>query len=140
MLFIKERIVRTEKTKKEREKEMKENNFTMNMESCVDAYSEGAFWTKVKNCALAIGKKGIEKALYLYYAWQDPDMPVWVKTIIVSALGYLICPLDAVPDMVPMVGYSDDAGVIAAALSMVRIYLKEVHHENARARIAEWFG
>ena len=49
------------------------------------------------------GKEVIEKALILYYCLQDDDTPAWAKTTIIGALGYFISPIDAIPDLVPVV-------------------------------------
>lgn len=116
-------------------------NTFLNIHGCYsNYYSETAFWDKVHRYAAAIGKKLIEEALVLYYAWCDPDTPAWVKTVIVSALGYLISPIDAIPDMIPVVGYTDDAGVIAAAIALVSSYLKKKHRRRAREKVKELFG
>lgn len=59
------------------------------------------------------GRKVIDKVLRLYYALQDKDTPIWAKSIIVGALAYFISPLDAIPDITPVVGYVDDWGAIS---------------------------
>ena len=52
-------------------------------------FSENNFWDKVVNFAKAAGKEVIEKALWLYYAAQNPNTPTWAKVTIYGALGYL---------------------------------------------------
>lgn len=108
--------------------------------ACAGEYTDEAFWTKVKNCARDIGKTLVEKALLLYYVMKDPDTPIWAKTAIIAALAYLICPLDTIPDVFPIIGYSDDAAVIAAVIALVQAYLKEEHRRQARAKVNSWFG
>jgi uncharacterized membrane protein YkvA (DUF1232 family) len=54
------------------------------------------------------GREVIEKALWLYYAAQQPNTPLWAKTAIYGALGYFISPIDAIPDITPVIGYADD--------------------------------
>ena len=51
----------------------------------------------------------------LYFCLLDPATPLWVKGIVGAALAYFILPFDAIPDILPFVGLSDDAGIIAAA-------------------------
>lgn len=51
-------------------------------------------------------------ALYRYF--MDATVPWQRKTIVVGALLYFISPLDAIPDLAPLVGYLDDLGVILA--------------------------
>ena len=65
-------------------------------------FDDGSFWDKVKNFALKAGKEVIEKALWLYYAAQQPNTPVWAKTVIYGALAYFVLPVDAVPDAIPV--------------------------------------
>ena len=102
-------------------------------------FSEDSFWTKVKDFAIKAGKEVIEKALILYYCLQGPDTPVWAKTTIIAALGYFISPIDAIPDFTPVIGFTDDLGVLAAALATVAVYIKEEHKEKAKEKIKIWF-
>ncbi len=102
-------------------------------------FSEDSFWTKVKDFAIKAGKEVIEKALILYYCLQDPDTPIWAKTAIIGALGYFISPIDAIPDLIPVVGFADDLGVLAAALATVAVYINEEHKEQAQGKIKIWF-
>jgi uncharacterized membrane protein YkvA (DUF1232 family) len=102
-------------------------------------FSDESFWTKVKDFAIKAGKEVIEKALLLYYCLQDKDTPAWTKGAIIAALGYFISPIDAIPDLIPVVGFADDLGVLAAALATVAVYIKEEHKEQAQEKIKIWF-
>ena len=103
-------------------------------------FNENAFWKKVKTFAKVAGKEVIEKALILYYCLRDSDTPKWAKTVIVGALGYFIVPLDAIPDLTPVVGYADDLGALVAALAVVAVYVKPEHRARAEEKTADWFG
>ncbi len=103
-------------------------------------YSDESFWGKVKKYAKVAGKNVLEPALKLYYALQDRDTPVWAKTVIVGALGYFISPIDAIPDITPVVGYSDDLGVLIAAVATVGAYIKKEHTQRAKDTLRQWFG
>ncbi len=105
-------------------------------------YSEESFWKKAKQFAIVAGKEIIEKALILYYCLIDPDTPARAKTIITGALGYFISPVDAIPDTTPIVGYSDDLGVLAIVLSLaiVAAHIKPEHKKKAQEKIKVWFG
>lgn len=103
-------------------------------------YSENSFWEKVKNFALAAGKEVIEKVLQLYYTMQAPATPAWAKAVIIAALGYFISPLDAIPDVIPGIGYLDDLGVLTAAIATVATYITDDIKAKAEAKLAEWFG
>lgn len=104
------------------------------------AYSDAGFWGKLRKVARKVGYGALEKALKLYYAARDPDTPAWAKGVIFSALGYLISPVDAIPDAIPVVGYSDDVAVLGAALTMVALHIKDEHVQRAREQLQRWFG
>lgn len=78
-------------------------------------YSEKSFWSKLGKHAKDAGKKVIYSGLVLYYTLENPNIPMKAKATIYGALGYLISPIDAIPDFVPIVGYSDDLGVLGVA-------------------------
>ena len=82
----------------------------------------------------------IEKALWLYYAAQQPDTPKWAKTVIYGALAYFVLPVDAVPDAIPLAGFTDDLGALAAALATVAAYVTDEVKRLAADRMREWFG
>ena len=103
-------------------------------------YSEENFWNKVKKFAVKAGKEVVVRSLTLYFCLQDKDTPKWAKAVIVGALGYFICPLDAIPDVTPVVGFSDDFGVLAASLATVAIYIKDEHKKRAEETWNKWFG
>jgi uncharacterized membrane protein YkvA (DUF1232 family) len=103
-------------------------------------YSEESFWVKIKDFALKAGKEVIEKALQLYYAAQNPSTPTCAKSVIYGALGYFISPIDAIPDIIPVVGFADDLGVLALAISSVAMYIDQGVKDKARTKLNEWFG
>ena len=103
-------------------------------------YSDSSFWEKVKTQALRAGKEVIEKALTLYYCLQDRDTPTWAKTVIVGALAYFILPMDAIPDYIVAVGFTDDLGALAAAVATVAAHLKDDHASKAKKMMEKWFG
>lgn len=97
-------------------------------------YSDSGFWSKTK----LLGKKVLTPALKLYYAAQDKDTPSWAKAVIYGALGYFIFPVDAIPDMLPVVGYTDDITVLISALTVVAAHVKQAHEELALQTLARW--
>jgi uncharacterized membrane protein YkvA (DUF1232 family) len=115
-------------------------HLTMNDKDYSVEFSETSFWQKLTSVAKTAGREIIEKALIMYYATLDKDTPVWAKTVLIGALGYFICPIDAIPDAIPIVGYTDDLGAIAAALSMVAAHIKREHKEMAKRKVEEWFA
>lgn len=105
-----------------------------------DNYSDANFWRKLGRYARKAGLGVVERALYLYYAAQRPETPAWAKTIIYGALAYFIMPIDVIPDFIPIVGYSDDLGALAAALGLVSLYINDDVKQRSRQTLERWFG
>ena len=103
-------------------------------------YSEESFWDKIIALAKKGGKSLIKKALVLFYSATDEDTPIWVKTVIYATLGYLILPLDGIPDVMPFVGFSDDLAAIVSAMKLIHNHIKPEHKQLADYRIKEWLG
>jgi len=104
------------------------------------SYNEKSFWRKAKKFATVAGKEVMTKALVLYYCYSDPATPKWVKGIILGALGYFIAPFDAIPDAIPVAGFADDLGALAAGVALIAAHLTKAHSESARKKLTEWFG
>ncbi|RJE90732.1 DUF1232 domain-containing protein [Paenibacillus sp. 1011MAR3C5] len=103
-------------------------------------YTDESFWEKLKKFAKKAGCKVVYAALLLYFALQNPKTPAWAKTVIIGALAYFISPVDAIPDITPVVGFSDDLGALAAALAIVAVYIDDEVKSKARAKLSDWFG
>jgi uncharacterized membrane protein YkvA (DUF1232 family) len=110
------------------------------IENFEDQYSEQGFWDKLSGYAQIAGKAVVEKALLLYYAAQEEDAPAWAKATIVASLGYFICPVDAIFDITPAVGYADDLGVLVLAIAAVSRYINENVREKTALKLSDWFG
>jgi uncharacterized membrane protein YkvA (DUF1232 family) len=72
----------------------------------------------------------------MYFCLLDSRTPLWVKGIVAAALAYFILPFDAIPDLMPLVGFSDDASVLAAAFAAISAHVTDEHREKARAWMA----
>ncbi len=99
-------------------------------------YRDGTFWKKVgklseKFCARHV----LEKVLALYYCMKDPFTPFGVKARITIALGYLIFPIDVIPDMIPVLGYTDDIAVICFIYNEVEANVKAHHIQKAYKKL-----
>jgi uncharacterized membrane protein YkvA (DUF1232 family) len=103
-------------------------------------YSSTRFWNKLTPHARSIGRDAVEKALTLYYAAQDEKTPKWARRVVYGALGYLIFPFDAIPDLAPIVGYTDDLSVMVAALATVAFCITPEIKAQARQKAMQWFG
>src|SRR4051794_35567809 len=74
-----------------------------------------------------------QETVAMYFCLLDPGTPLWVKGTVAAALAYFLLPLDAIPDFLPIVGMSDDAGVLAAAFTAVSAHITDEHRARARA-------
>lgn len=105
-----------------------------------DKYSEDNLWDKITGNVQAIGAKLIYNALQLYYATENPACPQKVKIGIYAALGYLISPIDFIPDFTPIAGYGDDASAIGTALLLAQMYIDDEVREKAKTKMVDLFG
>ena len=103
-------------------------------------YSEQRFWDKVRHSLKTTGTEVIRKCLWLYYAAQKPETPLWAKTVVYSALAYFILPIDAIPDLLPGIGYTDDLIVLTAAIASISLYVDEEIKELTEKKIKIWFN
>ncbi len=103
-------------------------------------YSEEKLFTKILKFAKKAGVKLIYLVLLLFYTLQKSTTPAWVKTVIIGALGYFIFPIDLIPDFIPIAGYTDDYGVLIAALGVTAFYIDAESKEKARKKLHDWFG
>ena len=102
-------------------------------------YSDDGFWEKLKRFAMSAGKEVVEKALWLYYLANDKSASTKSRALAVGGLGYFIFPLDAIPDVTPLVGFADDLGVLAMSVAIVLVNLTPAHRRQAQEKLAEWF-
>ena len=102
-------------------------------------YNAEKFWKKIKRFAKRIGSKAVYYALVLYYALQSPTISKKDKLIVYGALGYLILPIDLLPDFLPG-GFTDDiAGLAIAVYKIARNITPDVR-DKAKSKVEEWFG
>ena len=89
------------------------------------------FWPAFRKAAAKIPFAA--DLLSVYYCARDPETPATAKAMMMAALAYFVLPADAIPDVLPVIGYTDDAAVIAAVLAVVGRNLKPRHKDAARA-------
>ena len=88
------------------------------------------FWRKLGSFAARI--PFAEDLLTVYYCALDRSTPTYVRIALFAALAYFIDPFDVVPDMLPIIGLSDDAAVLAGAIKLVWDNIKPEHRDAAR--------
>ncbi len=105
----------------------------------VNRFSESKFWNKLRRYARSAGTKTVYSALLLFFAYRRRETPLWAKNIILGALGYFLAPIDAVPDLTPVLGYTDDLGVLAVGLVTIAAYVDDEVRGRARTQLGKWF-
>ena len=92
------------------------------------------FWAKAKRVAARL--PFAEDLLVAYYCAFDRNTPRHVHVALVGALAYFVLPVDAVPDVLPLFGYTDDAAILATALRLVASHVRPEHREAAKRALA----
>lgn len=92
------------------------------------------FWPKLARVFASI--PFAEDVVAAYYCAFDRATPLRAKGILLGALAYFVLPVDAIPDFVLGLGFTDDMAVLFAAIGMIRAHLKPEHYDKARETLA----
>ena len=101
-------------------------------------FTNGEFLEKISKIAKRAGAKLVYIALVLYYTLQSDKVALKDKAIIVGALGYLVSPLDVIPDAIPIVGLGDDLAVLLYVIGKIGNVSEEIK-EKAKSKLTKWF-
>lgn len=104
-----------------------------------EKFTENGFIEKIHRIAKRAGAKLVYAALILYYSIDSDKVSFMEKAIIIGALGYLITPLDIMPDAIPLAGLSDDLGVLIYVLRKVWDYVDDEAKQKAKDKLSQWF-
>ena len=102
-------------------------------------FSTNDFVEKISRIAKRAGAKLVYAALVLYYTLQSDKVSTADKAIIIGALGYLISPLDVIPDAIPIAGLTDDLAVVIYVLKKVWDSVDETIQQKAKSKLSKWF-
>lgn len=92
------------------------------------------FWPKMRRVVAHV--PFADQALAVWYCASDPQTPFAARGMMMAALAYFVLPADAIPDIVPALGYTDDAAVFAALMTLIGRNLKPRHQAAAKAAVA----
>jgi uncharacterized membrane protein YkvA (DUF1232 family) len=92
------------------------------------------FWRKLRRLAARL--PFAEDLIAAHYCAFDRQTPLRVKAVLVGALAYFVLPADVIPDVLPLIGYADDAAVLAAAIRLVASHITPDHREAARCTLS----
>ena len=102
-------------------------------------FTNSDFVEKISKIAKRAGSKLVCAALILYYTLQSDKISVKDKAIIIGALGYLVSPLDVIPDAIPIAGLGDDLAVLIYVLNKVWGNVSEDIKAKAKDKLSKWF-
>ncbi|MBR3657319.1 MAG: DUF1232 domain-containing protein [Prevotella sp.] len=102
-------------------------------------FSKKEFAEKLSRIAKRAGAKLVYAALILYYTLQSDKVSKSDKAIIIGALGYMISPLDVIPDAIPIAGLTDDLAVLLYVLKKVWTGIDPEIVDKAKRRLSKWF-
>jgi len=91
------------------------------------------FWGKFKRVVVQL--PFAEDLLAAYYCAFDKHTPRHVQATLLGALAYFVLPFDFIPDMMPVLGFTDDAAVLATAIRLVASHITPEHRDAARAAL-----
>ena len=91
------------------------------------------FWQKLR--ALAARLPFAEDLVAAHYCAFDRQTPLHVKAALIGALAYFVLPADVVPDVLQVIGYTDDAAMLAGAIKLVASHITPDHREAARQKL-----
>ena len=107
--------------------------------SYANKFSQSEFVEKISRIAKRAGAKLVYAALILYYTLQSDHVSKTDKAIIIGALGYMISPLDVIPDAIPIAGLTDDFAVLMYVLKKVWTDIDPSIVEKAKEKLSKWF-
>jgi uncharacterized membrane protein YkvA (DUF1232 family) len=93
------------------------------------------FWSTLRRAARAVPFS--EDVVAAYYCALDPATPKRVRLILMGALAYFVLPADFMPDLLPLIGFTDDVTVLMTALGMVTGHIEDRHREAARSALQD---
>lgn len=102
-------------------------------------FSANDFVDKISSIAKRAGAKLVYAALLLYYTLQSDNVSKADKAIIIGALGYMISPIDVIPDAIPIAGLTDDLAVLIFALRKVWVNVGPEIQAKAKEKLSKWF-
>lgn len=111
-----------------------------NYKKYIPNFSETGLWKKLTKHTKQLGQRTIYSVLLLFYAYKRKETPYWAKNIVLGVLGYLITPIDFIPDLTPIIGYTDDLGILSFGLVTIACFVDQEVKTEARTKLSSWFG
>jgi uncharacterized membrane protein YkvA (DUF1232 family) len=103
-------------------------------------YNEKTLQQKLREFSVKAGQQVVYSVLLLFYILKSPDIPFKKKASIAAALGYFILPFDVVPDLIPLIGFSDDLWILIYTLVQISTSITPEIKKQAREKMLKWFN
>ncbi len=110
------------------------------IKSYIKSFNSNVLLEKIPSYVKLLGLKTVYSVLLLFNAYRRKETPPWAKNVILGTLGYLISPIDSIPDLTPVIGYTDDLGVLSFGLVTIACYINEDIREASKEQLSKWFG
>lgn len=101
------------------------------------SYSEDNFWNKITKMPGNAGCAVLRAAFTLYVLLREKTTPVWAKTAVIGALGYFIFPFDAIPDIIPVIGYTDDLAIMTLLQGQLYAFINQDIKDQVESMLPE---
>lgn len=111
-----------------------------NINKYAKSFKEKDFIPSVKNKIKSLSAPLVYTALLMFYAFRSDKTPSWAKKIIMGMLGYLITPIDILPDLTPVVGYTDDLGILSFGIVTIACYITKDIKSLSKEKTIKWLG
>ncbi|PID43958.1 MAG: hypothetical protein CSA52_03285 [Gammaproteobacteria bacterium] len=104
------------------------------------SFNEIRFWSKIGSAFQSAGQKAVFYSLVLYHTARAEETPSWAKGVILGALGYFVTLIDAIPDLTPILGYTDDLSIMVAAIGTIAAHITPELKKKAQEQTERLFG
>lgn len=86
-----------------------------------------------------VGEKTVYSVLLMYHAYKREETPFWARNIIMASVAYFLSPFDAIPDLTPFLGFTDDLSVMMFGLVSIACFINEDVRGKARKSLGKVF-
>lgn len=121
-------------------KDFKTEDVTYNLNEYEKHFSDSKLLDKLAKVGKAVGATVLYPVLLLYHLLKSDEVNLKEKAMIIGTLGYFILPFDLIPDVIPGVGYTDDAAALMACLTAMASCITEEIQQAAKDQLKDLLG
>lgn len=96
-------------------------------------------WRRLLRHSGDIGQQTVYAVMLMYFAFRRKETPLYARSIILGSLAYFLAWFDAIPDLTPILGYTDDLGVLSFGLVSIAAYINDDVRILARKAVKKIF-